>query len=271
MAGGECVQKSCRQGNVLIWFLDLRLLPSAARMDVKVAPLPEDASVYVITLAGKGEHRYNEESLAAINRALDDVEKDANAAALVISNEGKFFSNGLDLAAVGDNPGRFQLIVADFHKLLKRLLLFPIPTVAAICGHAAAAGCMFALAMDYRVMSADRGYIFLSEIDIRIPLTAGMNAVIRSKIPGNNFYKAVLSAHKYSAKTAVGAGFVDAALPDPASTLKEALDRAKALAARNFDRLIYNALKGEMFKQVIKDLEDGGFGPIPAEVLLSRM
>lgn len=240
-------------------------------MEVKIAVLPEDEKVYVITLAGKAEHRFNKESIDAIHRALDEVEKDSKATALVFTNEGKFFSNGLDLGRIGKDASMFEAIVADFHVLLKRVLLFPIPTVAAICGHAAAGGCMLALACDFRVMSAERGYIFLSEIDIKIPLTPGMNGLIQSKILGNALHKAVLTGHKFSAKAGVESGFIDAALPDPASTFKEALDRAKALASRKFDRLVYGTMKREMFKVAVKELEDGGFGPIPRPVLLARM
>ncbi|CAM6105876.1 unnamed protein product [Calypogeia fissa] len=221
--------------------------------DVKLSSLP--GNVYLLTLAGNGEHRFNITTLEAIGRALDEVEKDPNAAALVTTNEGKFFSNGLDLALCMKDPSRFELVHVGFHYLLKRMLLFPLPTIAAVCGHAPAGGCMVALAHDYRFMSSDRGYMFLSEVDINMSLSPGMNAVIHAKIPGSAYYKAVLSGHRYNAKSAVENGFVDAALPDAASTLAEALKMAKALAARKFDRVTYRALKEEMFKNQVKELD----------------
>jgi enoyl-CoA hydratase/carnithine racemase len=240
----------------------------ADKSDLKLTSLP--GNVYLLTLAGKGEHRFNPTSIAAINRALDQVENDPNAAALVTTNEGKFFSNGLDLALFMKDPSQFDVTVNALHQLLKRLLLFPMPVIAAICGHAAAGGCMLALAQDYQYMSADRGYIFLSEIDIKLPLTPGMNALIHAKIPGKAFYKAVLSGHKFNGKSAVEHGFIEAALPDAASTLEAALKHAKALAARKFDRGTYKAMKMEMFKTLVKELDEGG-NPTSINAILSRL
>ncbi|CAM6105875.1 unnamed protein product [Calypogeia fissa] len=162
--------------------------------DVKLSSLP--GNVYLLTLAGNGEHRLNVTTLEAISSALDEVEKDPNAAALVTTNEGKYFSNGLDVALCMTDPSQAEFIIDAFHKLLKRMLLFPMPAIAAICGHAPGAGCMVALAHDYRFMSSDRSYMFLNEIDISVPLSPGTNAVIRAKIPGSAYYKAVLSGHR---------------------------------------------------------------------------
>ena len=41
---------------------------------------------------------------------------------------------------------------------------------------------MLALAHDFRVMRADRGYFCFPEVDIRIPFTPGMAALIQAKL-----------------------------------------------------------------------------------------
>jgi hypothetical protein len=43
-----------------------------------------------------------------------------------------------------------------------------MPTVAAVTGHAAAAGCALALAHDSVVMRASRGFLYMSEVDAGI-------------------------------------------------------------------------------------------------------
>ena len=74
--------------------------------------------------------------------------------ALVLAAEGKFFSNGYDLAwARGTaSPRAFRGLVAD-------LLALPVPTVTAVTGHAAGAGCALALAHDVVAMRASRGFL----------------------------------------------------------------------------------------------------------------
>src|SRR6185312_14208171 len=95
---------------------------------------------------------------------------------------GKIFSNGLDLEWMGANPEQIEPFIARVHELLARLLALDVPSVAAIQGHAFAAGAMLALAHDQRVMRADRGYFCLPEVQIRIPFSPGMSALIAARL-----------------------------------------------------------------------------------------
>jgi enoyl-CoA hydratase/carnithine racemase len=76
-------------------------------------------------------------------------------ASVVVTCEGKFFSNGLDLKFIEQHPQEAGVFQKNFELLLDRLLCFPVPTVAAINGHFCAAGAMFGLAFDYRIMNAE--------------------------------------------------------------------------------------------------------------------
>ncbi|CAG8726755.1 11935_t:CDS:2, partial [Racocetra fulgida] len=95
-----------------------------------------------------GENRFNTTFIQEINAILDEIEftiqqENLERAALITIGEGKFYSNGLDLEHALNTPGFFD---DYFLKLLARILTFPIPTVAAINGHAFAGGFMFAIA-----------------------------------------------------------------------------------------------------------------------------
>ena len=94
-----------------------------------------------------GENRFNPDTLGAIEAALDELERSEQPGALVITGEGKFFSNGLDLEWMGSAPpGGAEDVLRRVHALFARLLVFPTATVAAVNGHAFAAGAMLALA-----------------------------------------------------------------------------------------------------------------------------
>src|SRR5215831_8452886 len=126
--------------------------------------LTRHETVYVLTM-NAGENRFNATSIAALNRALDEVENDKGASALVTTGTGKFYSNGLDLDWIGspdctDRPA----FIADVQRLLARVLGFPRPIVAAANGHVFAAGAMLLLAHDFSVMRSDRGYFCLPEV-----------------------------------------------------------------------------------------------------------
>jgi Delta3-Delta2-enoyl-CoA isomerase len=204
--------------------------------------LKRDADVYVLDL-GDGENRFHPDWLAAVNTALDEVE---NAPApLVTTAAGKIYSNGLDLDWLGEHGDQLLNYVAQVQKLLARVLEFPAPTVAAIPGHAFAAGAMLALAHDFRVMRADRGFFCLPEVDINIPFTPGMAALIQSKLIPATAHEAMTTGRRFGGADAAEAGLVDEAVPE-AKVLATALNRARPLAGKNPQTL--KAIKEQMYE-----------------------
>ncbi|PWZ34731.1 hypothetical protein Zm00014a_008709 [Zea mays] len=96
----------------------------------------------------------------------------ASLGALVLAAEGKFFSNGYDLAwaRAGPAPAPGHRLFAmraamraTFRGLVADLLALPVPTVTTVMGHAAGAGCALALAHDAIAMRASRGFLCMSE------------------------------------------------------------------------------------------------------------
>lgn len=123
--------------------------------------------------------------------------------------EGKFFSNGLDLEFLTANPDQFGEYVARVEALLARVVTFPAPTVAAVTGHAFGAGAMLAMAHDFRVMREDRGYICFPEVDIKIPFTPLMAALIQGKLTPQASVLAMTTGHRFTSADAMSVGLVD--------------------------------------------------------------
>ena len=162
--------------------------------------LDRRGAVFILTL-GDDENRFHPDRLTIINAALDEVESADAPKAVVTTGVGKFYSNGLDLDFMSSNPDVAQSNLRDVHALFARVLAFPAPIVAGIQGHAFAAGAMLALAHDLCVMRGDRGYFCLPEVDLGIPFTAGMNALIRSRLPIATAHEAMTTARRYGVPT----------------------------------------------------------------------
>jgi enoyl-CoA hydratase/carnithine racemase len=195
-----------------------------------------------------GENRFNPESVGEINAAFDALDAAEGPRAAVLTGEGKFFSNGLDLDWMG-GAGREAALenVAGVHALLARTLTAPWPIVAAINGHCFAAGAMLALACDQRVMRADRGFFCLPEVDIGIPFTPGMAALLQATMNPATARVAMTTGHRYGGEDAAAAGIADVAVPEDA-VFSTALERAQALAPKAGPTL--GAIKQGMYGHV---------------------
>lgn len=213
--------------------------------------LKRDDDVYVLDL-GDDENRFHPDWLTEVDAALDQVEQDP--APLVTTASGRIYSNGLDLDWLGQHGDQLRTYVARIHGLLARVLAFPTPTVAAIPGHAFAAGAMLALAHDFRVMRADRGFFCLPEVDIDIPFTPGMAALIQSRLTPATAHEAMTTGRRFGGTDAAGAGLVDEAVAED-RVLAAALTRARGLTGKNPQTLA--AIKTQMYVGPLAALREG--------------
>jgi enoyl-CoA hydratase/carnithine racemase len=220
-----------------------------------IVDLKREGDVFILTMQS-GENRFNPSFIGEMNQALDQVERSSGPAALVtVGGEEKFYSNGLDLAwLMGEGKAEWKTFIPEVLKFLGRLMGFPVPTVAAINGHAFAAGAMLALAHDFRVMRADRGFFCLPEVDIKIPLAPGMRALIQSRFSPAVFRDLILTGARVGGSEAKEKGIVDEAVPAD-QVLPRAISRAAAMA--NKGRGIYRTLKRGMYAEALALLESG--------------
>lgn len=181
----------------------------------------------------EGENRFNAGFIGELGRVLDEVERSDEPTALVLTGDGKFFSNGLDLAWMsGEGRDRAGEVVTGMLGIFARLLSSPIPSVAALNGHAFAGGAMLALACDFRVMRTDRGFFCIPEIDLGLPLHPGMAALIQSRLPKLTAHEAIITGKRYGGTEALERGIVDYATP-AIDLIAKAIAVAAPLAGKN--------------------------------------
>ncbi len=213
--------------------------------------LIKEGDVFVLHMRS-GENRFNDRSIAALNAALDEVEAFEGPAALVTVGEGKFYSNGLDLDWMGTlDEGALPAFIGSVLRLLARMLEFPGATVAAMNGHAFAGGGMLALAHDYRIMRADRGFFCLPEVDLQMPLHPGMTALIAGRLDKQTAHEAITTGRRYGGQDCVASGIVQRAVPEE-DVLGSAIELAQSLAAK--PRAPMQVLKRGLYDEVLAAL-----------------
>ena len=192
---------------------------------------------------GDDENRFTPEFLETVHTLLDRVLADG-ATGLVTTATGKFYTNGLDLDWLAAHADQTQWYVGQVQSLLARVLTLPVPSVAAINGHAFGAGAMLATAHDFRVMRTDRGYFCFPEADIRIPFTPGMAALIQAKLTAQAAVASMTTGRRFGGPDAQAYGIVDAVATEDAITA-DALELLRPLAGKDPGTL--GAIKTTMF------------------------
>ena len=214
--------------------------------------LTRSDDVFVLNL-GDTENRFHPDWLAEVDALIDEVQAATGPKALVTTASGKFFSNGLDLDWLGGNSDQFLPYVISVHHLFERVLALPVPSVAAIQGHAFAGGGMLALAHDFRVMRADRGFFCLPEVDINIPFSRGMSGLIQGRLSKKTAHEAMTTGKRYGGGDALSAGIVDA-IANEDDVLSAAIEIAAPLAAKAGPTL--GTIKQRMYVEALAALRD---------------
>jgi enoyl-CoA hydratase/carnithine racemase len=204
--------------------------------------------VHVLHL-GDGPNTVDEDLLAGIETALDAVEADESAAGLVTVGDGKAYSQGydLDLFATFESTGLREFIDRSV-RLLARVLVLPVPTVAALNGHAFGYGAMLALAHDLRVQRIDRGWFCLPEVDLGLQFHPLQLALIQAKLTPAAVTESILGGRRWDGTDAEAAGIVSAVAPE-AGLIATAITLAQARAGKA--RPIVGALKRDLYAGVL--------------------
>ncbi|GBE63554.1 enoyl-CoA hydratase [Mycobacterium sp. MFM001] len=199
---------------------------------------------------GDDENRFSPGFLDEMDSRLDEIVT-GGAQGLVTTASGKFYTNGLDLDWLGAHGEQTQWYVGRVQGMLARMLTLPIPTAAAVVGHAFGAGAMLAVAHDFRVMRADRGYFCFPEVDIRIPFTDGMAALIQAKLTPQSAVASMTTGRRFGGTDAQAHGLVDATASEGAVT-EAALELLRPLGGKDAGTL--GAIKQTMFGPAVQAL-----------------
>lgn len=215
--------------------------------------LDYDGDIAILDL-GDDENRFSPEFLDEVDAQLDAVLA-RGAHGLVTTADSKFYSNGLDLDWLGAHSDQGDWYVGRVQGLLARMLTLPIPTAAAVVGHAFGAGAMLAIAHDFRVMRDDRGFFCFPEVDIRIPFTPGMAALIQAKLTPQAAVASMTTGRRFGGIDAKAYGLVDATAAEGSVTIT-ATELLRPLGGKDSGTL--GAIKQGMFGPAVAALTQAG-------------
>ncbi|MCX5823250.1 MAG: enoyl-CoA hydratase/isomerase family protein [Deltaproteobacteria bacterium] len=214
-------------------------------------------TVGVITM-NNGENRHNPEFIRAILTSFDEIEGDPKISSVIIaSSDPKNWSQGIDLQWITDAMAKNDLQgIRDFmyglNRIFNRILLYPMPVIAAINGHAFGDGTIMACACDFRFMKADRGFFCFPEIDINIPFLPGMQAIIRKAIPYYKLEELVFSGKRTGAAELEAHHVILKSCENEEALMREALAFAKSF---NKKRPIFGEIKKRFHRTIIETME----------------
>lgn len=164
--------------------------------------------------------------------------------ALILTGTGGAFSAGLDLRLVPHYGAAQQRELVDtLNQLFGSLYDFPVPTIAAVNGHAIAGGMVLALACDYRLCVLGKAVLGLTEVRVGVPYPVSAIEIARRELPPNAARNLVLLGRTIDPATALAQGVVDETVPH-----EELLDRASAVAdeLRDIPLSVYQRVKRQL-------------------------
>jgi enoyl-CoA hydratase len=202
----------------------------------------------------------NATMLGEIGSALDEIERDGDVRALIVTGAGTAFSSGFDLKEqMQNNPAGVEawrpLLRNDFDTIM-RFWHFPRPTIATVRGPCLAGACELALACDITIASEDA---FFGEPELKFG--AGIVAMILPWIVGPKIAKEIilLGEDRISAARAKEIGMVNrvvasAALEDVGLAIANHIAAVDPNLVKETKRAINRAFEA---RNMLEALEEG--------------
>lgn len=169
--------------------------------------------IATITLdAAEARNVLTGESLAALNRSLDDAAIDDDVRVVVLAASGRAFCAGADLRGTGGAAADFT---ARYTGALARLLDHPKPTIARVQGHVAGGGNGLVAGCDLSVALAGARFAF-SEVRVGA-VPAIVSVVALQRMPRAQAIELFLTGERVSAERARKAGLLTSVVADEAA------------------------------------------------------
>ena len=209
-------------------------------------------SVALLTMSHGRANALDLELLPALMETFHR-EADEDTDAVVLTGTGKIFSAGVDLFRfVSGGPPYIAELIPTLTRCLRTVFTFPKPIVAAVNGHAIAAGCVLSLATDYRIMSEGSGRAGVPELDFGVPFPSILVELLRFTVPRHHQHEVIFHGGTYPSEKALTYGLVDELVPAH-SLLQRAVQEAQRLG--DIPQDIFEVTKAQMRQPLLANID----------------
>ena len=198
-------------------------------MELKNVILEKEEHLAIVTInRPKALNALNSETLKDLDTVIEDLEKDANIYAVILTGAGeKSFVAGADIAEMKDlNEAQGEEFGALGNKVFLRLENLNKPVIAAIQGFALGGGCEISMACDIRIASEKA---LFGQPEVGLGITPGFGGTQRlPRIVGLGKAKELIyTAQNIKADEALRIGLVNKVVP-----LEDLMAEAKKMASK---------------------------------------
>lgn len=225
---------------------------------MKIVKWEKHDEICVVTMCN-GVNRQNLQFAEQISTCLDQILEDKTISSMVLtSSDEKNFSQGVDVDWLTQKFAErdfdsIKTFMYGMNTVFKRLLLMPLPVIAAINGHAFGNGAILACACDFRFMRKDKGFFCFPEVDVNIPFLPGMLAFVKKAVPEHLFHEMLLSGRRMTATELE----LENVIVSASENQEELLEQAMAYAGTyKKQRPIFGELKKRKHKEIIRVIDE---------------
>ncbi|MBO8158969.1 enoyl-CoA hydratase/isomerase family protein [Thermosyntropha sp.] len=190
-------------------------------------------NIIIFTFCNGKVNSISRETLQGLEEAIDRVNNEEELKGIIITGQERYFSGGFDLETFTtfESP---EAIVDWFQyeeEILYKLFTCSKPVVAAINGHATAAGMIVSMACDYKIAkNHPKIKIGMTEIKIGLSLTPAEGEIMRFGLGSEkNFRDIIFKGELVSPAFCVERGIFDELAEDEETLIKRAKEVVTSL------------------------------------------
>lgn len=174
-----------------------------------------------ILIEGPGKNALGSALIDSLSAQMDA----AGGAPLLFTGAGDAFSAGLNLKEVGSLEADGMNVFLDrLENFIRKIWLYPGPTVAAVNGHAIAGGCIVAMACDVAIATANpKARIGLNEVALGLRFPPGILRFVKARVSTSQLSEVVLGAALHAPDAAAKLGLVHRIAEDPLTDARTVL------------------------------------------------